>query len=83
MANQLSDAAREQILAALAKGQKIEAIKVYREATKTGLKESKEFIEDLLTQLRESDPDKYPEAKGCLGSVLLLAGTLAALTQLV
>jgi hypothetical protein len=42
---ELSSEAVGRVEAALAKGNKIEAIKIYREATGLGLKESKEAIE--------------------------------------
>lgn len=57
-------------------GQKIEAIKMYREATSLGLKESKEFIDALERQLREECPENFSHAakSGCsvvAASVLL------------
>ncbi|MGC3955216.1 MAG: hypothetical protein QM804_13385 [Propionicimonas sp.] len=42
---ELSDEVRKEIGRLLAQGRKIEAIKVYREATRLGLKESKEAID--------------------------------------
>ena len=49
----------ERIAEALASRRKIEAIKIYREATGKGLKESKEFIEALIPKLKEWNPEKY------------------------
>lgn len=40
----------QEIENALASGNKIEAIKIYRDVTGIGLKESKEFIETLIKQ---------------------------------
>jgi ribosomal protein L7/L12 len=65
-----------EITDALQKGRKIEAIKVYREATGLGLKEAKEFIEELTATLREKHPDKMPAAKAGCASVFLLIGVL-------
>jgi hypothetical protein len=48
-----------QIEAALAAGWKIEAIKIYREATGKGLREAKDAIEALIPELIERDPQKY------------------------
>lgn len=64
-----------EITKALADGSKIEAIKVYREATGKGLKESKDFIDTLIPKLLEEDPEKYSNLKlggGC-ASVLVFA----------
>lgn len=59
-------------------GQKIEAIKMYRDASRLGLKESKEFIDDLEKQLRVECPENFTHAAktGC-GAVVLLGGLLA------
>lgn len=61
-------------------GQKIAAIKMYKEATGLGLKDSKEFIDHLEKQLRTECPEKFAHAAkaGC-GAVVLLGGLLAAL----
>jgi hypothetical protein len=44
---------------ALFAGNKIEAIKLYREQTSLGLKESKDAVEQLEAQLRLSSPDRF------------------------
>lgn len=65
----------QQIADAIAKNQKIEALKLYRSFTGSDLKSSKEFIETLALQLNAKDPARYPAmpaGKGCLG--LILAG---------
>ncbi|OGV65814.1 MAG: hypothetical protein A2283_07750 [Lentisphaerae bacterium RIFOXYA12_FULL_48_11] len=54
-------------------GRKIEAIKLYRDHTGKGLKESKDFIEALEAKLLSKEPEKFtaPPAsngKGCLMS---------------
>jgi hypothetical protein len=43
-------------------GQKIQAIKLYREATSAGLAEAKEFVERLEDELRLQYPDKFSAA---------------------
>lgn len=60
-------------------GQKIQAIKMYREAARIGLKESKDFIDALEKQLREECPENFTHAakKGC--AVLLVGGALLAI----
>jgi hypothetical protein len=67
----------EEITQALASGQKIQAIKLYREATGKGLKEAKEFIDQLIPALVEKDPERFSKlnsgASGCGSAVLLLA----------
>jgi len=75
----LNDETRDQITKAIFAGHKIEAIRIYREATAQGLKESKDFIEALTTELREQHPDKVPESKsGCGPAVVLFVGFLGA-----
>ena len=85
MADELSDEQIEEISEALAGGNKIEAIKIYREATGKGLKDAKDFIDALIPKLIEQDPEKYDKiAKtggGCASMVvfaLLLTGAAAA-----
>jgi hypothetical protein len=62
------------------RGRKIEAIKLHREMTAMGLKESKEAVEELERSLRASSPDKFvagPQGKGCMGLIvfgLILCG---------
>ncbi len=62
-------------------GRKIEAIKLYREMTGLGLKESKDAVEELEKSLRGSAADKFaagPQGKGgCMGVIVvgLLCGT--------
>lgn len=60
---------------ALLNGRKIEAIKLYREFTGMGLKESKDDIEKLEASLRQQFPEKFahaPQGKGCLGASAVL-----------
>jgi len=73
----LSTDHRHEMNAALFVGKKIQAIKVYRQATGQGLKESKDFVEALERQLRAEMPENFetPPAKaGCAGLFLFLLG---------
>lgn len=66
---------------ALYRGQKIEAIKLYRESRNCGLKEAKDAVEELEAGLRKVSPEKFvPSAgKGCLGAAVLLSAAALAL----
>ena len=65
--------------ALLKEGNKIEAIKVHREATGLGLKESKEAVEKRLRELANVQPGILEANKGgCMG-VVLMAVSLASL----
>ena len=60
---------------ALLQGRKLAAIKIYREITGLGLKESKDEIEIIEAKLRAQFPDKFPAAangKGCFGAAAAL-----------
>ncbi len=61
------------------RGEKIQAIKVYRDMTGLGLKEAKDAVEELERSFRASDPGRFtasPQGKGCLGVVV--AGLLCS-----
>ena len=72
------DKAMTAISEALADGRKIEAIKIYREATGLGLKDAKDFIEALAPKLTDAEPEKHAreikKSGGC--SALLVFGVL-------
>lgn len=61
----------EAIAQALRSGNKIEAIKLHREATGLGLKEAKTEIESIEEGLRTKYPEDFPAKKpagqGCFG----------------
>lgn len=57
---------------ALAAGNKIEAIRLYREATRVGLKEAKDAVEAIDRQ-RLGLPTNAPMKSGCLGLLLACA----------
>lgn len=50
-------------------GQKIQAIKLYHDHTGQGLAASKQFVESLETDLRASEPERFP--RPAPGAVLL------------
>ncbi len=65
------------VIELLETGDKIAAIKAYRDATGTGLKEAKEAVEAMA-----EERGLTPQGKGCLGAgSILLAIVLGLLTQ--
>ena len=58
---------------ALFAGQKIQAIKLYREQTGVGLKEAKDAVEKLEAELRTSTPGQFakPSAAGCASVIVV------------
>jgi ribosomal protein L7/L12 len=58
-----------EIVSLLEGAKKIEAVKLYRQRTGTGLKEAKDAVEAIAADHRIPSPS----GSGCLGSVLLLA----------
>lgn len=82
MLKPLSEEATHSLTNALLEGRKIEAIKLYRELTGEGLKESKEAIEQIESSLRAKYPEKFANQRrtgGCGGTTLVLTA-VAALT---
>lgn len=68
MSIQVPEATLAEIREALFRGQKIDAIKLYREYTETGLAEAKTTVEELEVELRSTSPDKFsaaPPGEGC------------------
>ena len=76
MSFELSPEVVEKINEAIFAGHKIEAIKLYRGATRTDLRKSKDFIEALELRLRTEDPQGFAnrprEASAVPGSVVVL-----------
>jgi len=68
MTNQPTPEQMQEIEDALASGRKIEAIKLYREASGKGLKEAKEFIDELMPTLKKQHPKKYANVSTSKGS---------------
>lgn len=79
---ELSEDHVREITDCLLTGRKIEAIKLYREASGEGLKEAKEFVESLTATLRENHPDKFPAAKKGCASVIVLGLTTLTIAGL-
>lgn len=77
----------EEVTRALANGQKIEAIKIYKEATGKGLKEAKDFVEQLIPALMEKDPERFAKlgrsAAGCSSAAVLLVAVLTGVVMAV
>lgn len=74
--NQLTDQQRQAINAEIFSDRKIEAIKLYREATDAGLKEAKDAVEEIEKDLRQREPNKFakPAGKsGCMSVVAVVA----------
>ena len=79
MSDSLSDETIDRIRAALFAGRKIEAIKLYREATGADLRDAKDTVEGIERELRAQTPDLFtaPPGKGC-GLLVLSLGLLVA-----
>lgn len=69
---EIPDETWAKIKLAIYEGKKIEAIKLYREATSLGLKESKEFIDKMESEMREKEPQRFTNAgsTGCFGMLV-------------
>jgi len=80
MATQLTKEQIDAINDAVFAGRKIQAIRLYRAATRLGLKEAKEFIDALESRLREESPELFrePQAAGCSRNAALLIAATAA-----
>ena len=72
MAFDLTAEQRQTLAEALYGGRKIEAIKQLRELSGLGLKESKEIIERLESELRATHPERFAARKKSSGCLLLL-----------
>ncbi len=75
MAGQLPDEAVEQIQTAIFAGQKIMAIKLYRQATNSSLVDAKNFIEALQQRLWRESPQRFtvqPGNAGCSRAVVVV-----------
>jgi hypothetical protein len=81
MTNPIPPSAMASIQDALRRGQKIEAIKLYREHSGLGLKEAKDAVEALEKEMVPAAGSAAPTAradKGCLGLFMLLVILLVA-----
>ena len=73
MSESLSEEQLKEVSDAIVAGQKIEAIRIYRELTGLGLKEAKEAVEELQSSLYEAHPElkeAYVAKSGCAGVVI-------------
>ena len=77
----------EAVTEALENGEKIMAIKIYRDATGKGLREAKEFIDQLTPRLLEQDPERFAKlakaSSGCGAAALMFVGTLCVVILLI
>lgn len=77
----------DDVTRALANGQKIEAIKIYKEATGKGLKEAKDFVEQLIPALAEKDPERFAKlgrsTAGCGSAAIFLVAVLTGVVMAV
>ena len=75
--DKFTDEDRDKIIDALMAGNKIEAIKLYRDGTGQGLKEAKDYIEHLIQELGKESPEILAANKGtgCASVVLLVVTT--------
>jgi ribosomal protein L7/L12 len=86
MADQPNQEQIDAITSALASGRKIEAIKIYREATGKDLKSAKEFIDALIPELKEQDPERYAklsQGAGCASAILFSIGLTTAVVWII
>jgi hypothetical protein len=81
MSNEINPEVAQEIANCIFAGQKIQAIKLYREHSGKDLKASKDFIDSLEAELRAKEPGRFTAAtagKGCLGVLVVFGiGTLA------
>jgi hypothetical protein len=79
MERPISSNALEKVKAALFNGQKITAVKIYRQDTSASLKDAKDAVERLEAEWRVTEPEKFTVAprrkRGCgICLVLVLVG---------
>ena len=69
MDNSLTPEQTKEIAEILAKGNKIKAIELYRKYTGSGLKEGKDYIDNLVPALKKHAPEKFKDlpSKGTAG----------------
>lgn len=70
MTTPLSSDKTDALVALILSGQKIAAIKLYREAAGVSLKEAKDAVEETEAELRKAAPEKFtaaPKGGGCAG----------------
>lgn len=83
MTQPIEDLARSEINEALFRGEKIQAIRLYRQATGTGLADAKAAIERIETELRIQSPGNYQHAPSApvptgIGCMMLVMAVIVA-----
>lgn len=74
----LDDALMDSILNAIQDGDKLKAVKIYKDATGNRLKPSKEFIEKLMHELALANPQAVGKS-GCLFLLIAIVVTVGLL----
>jgi len=85
MSSEGPDNTKAEIIEAVFAGRKIEAIKLYREATGANLSQAKAFIEELTDDLREKSPERFKplssgSSAGCGSSALIFLAVIGVVT---
>lgn len=82
MSGMPSDADYERIKELIFSGNKIAAIKAYRQLMSVDLAAAKAGVEELMAELHETAPERFkePKGKGC-ASVILFVVTFAGLAS--
>ncbi len=71
----LTDEKLKEVQEFLARGDKMQAIKAWREAAGCGLAEAKQAVDEEHARLMRDQPEKFKAAtSGCFGLVLLVVG---------
>ena len=87
MSNTIPPEVAQQIAELLYAGQKIAAIKLYRQHSGRDLMDSKAFVDSLEAELRAKDPTRFAHpvgGKGCAGAAaVLLVGVVGVVTAVV
>ncbi len=84
MPKQVPDELIGPIREAVFAGHKIEAIKLYRVATGQGLKEAKDFVEALESEMRQREPENFAASArgtGCSVSTAILISLIATIVK--
>lgn len=71
--NSLSDQQLREVSEKLFAGEKIAAIKIYREATGCQLVDAKQEVEKIEAVLRQKEPERFKRKTGCVGVLLCCA----------
>lgn len=83
MPKQLSDEMKQQVTTHIFSGNKVKAIKAYRDATGQDLKTCKHLVEELSQELRHSSPDSFQSQAPELGVAPLVFVVVASVVAIV